>query len=86
MAKYSGSGQSFDDPIQMTEVTNNMEAVSAEYAYLRQRYGTRNVDWKLVCQYLLQHEGRTYDRLDIELKGGDKLSIYFDITPYFGVY
>jgi hypothetical protein len=86
VAKYSGSGLSPDDPIVISDVANNIEAVKSEYEFLESRYGRRGITWTLELQTLLEHEGRMMDRLNIKLKSGEKVTLYFDITKYFGLF
>ena len=84
MVTYQGSGESTDDPIVIEGVSNNFEAVQAEYTYLSQKFGTRGVDWKMLQQSLIESNGRMMDKMDIELSNGSKVTLYFDITEYFG--
>ncbi|MFX1564298.1 MAG: hypothetical protein ACFFDP_13425 [Promethearchaeota archaeon] len=83
---FTGSGTK-DDPIQISGVSTNIEAIKAEYECLTQRYGKRRVDWKLERQALIKTpDGRMCDALYIELADGTKVEVWFDITPYFGKY
>ena len=84
MAKYSGSGSSPDNPIVISDVANDIEAVMSEYVFLERQYGRRGIEWILETQALIEHEGRTMDRMDIKLKSGQKVTLYFDITKYIG--
>lgn len=83
-ASFSGSGTS-EDPIQISGVSTNFEAVNAEYEYLRQRFGKKGQDWRLIRQALVKSPaGQLCDQLFIELADGSKVEVWFDITPYFG--
>jgi hypothetical protein len=84
MPSYSGSGESVDDPIIISDVDGHFDAINAEYSYLRKKYGERGVEWWLVQQSLLGHEGKQIDAMEIKLKSGDIVILYFDITKYFG--
>lgn len=84
LIKYSGSGKSLDDPIVIEGAKNNFEGIRAEYMYIEEKYGRRNVDWRLLRQALLESNNKIYDKLAIELKSGDVVEIYFDITNFFG--
>lgn len=84
VAKYSGSGLSTDDPIVISDVADNLDAVKSEYEFLESQYGRRGITWTLELQTLLEHKGRMMDRMDIKLKSGERVSLYFDITKYFG--
>jgi hypothetical protein len=81
---FTGSGTKAN-PIQISGVSTNFEAVRAEYEYLNQRYGKRGVDWKLERQVLIQiTDKRMCDVLHIDLADGTKVKLWFDVTPYFG--
>ncbi|MBV8037589.1 hypothetical protein [Roseateles sp.] len=54
--------------------------VQAEYIWLMQRYP----GFKLRVQALVHKDARHYDRLDITTADGRELSIWFDITAFFG--
>ena len=84
MVTYQGSGESIDDPIIIEGVSNNFEAVQAEYSYLSQKFGNKGVDWKMLQQSLMGSNGRMLDKMDIELSDGRRITLYFDITKYFG--
>ena len=86
MVSYSGSGDSVKDPIVISDVKTDFEAVKAEYAYLARRFGRKGVDWKLILQTLHSSEGKQIDSIEVELPGGKRLTLYFDITKYFGVF
>ncbi|MHA1929054.1 MAG: hypothetical protein ACTSV2_10820 [Candidatus Thorarchaeota archaeon] len=84
MVTYQGSGESPDDPIIIEGVSGNFEAEQAEYSYLSQKFGNRGVDWKMLQQSLIESNGRMMDRMELELSGGSQVTLYFDITEYFG--
>ena len=63
---------------------DNIAGIMAEYEYLENRYGVRDVDWKLFMQSLITGNRKSYDLLTIELKDGSRKSFYFDITGFFG--
>jgi hypothetical protein len=84
MPSYSGSGKSLEDPIVISGVESHFAAIGAEYQYLRDTFGAQGVDWSLIRQSLLGHEGRQIDSMEIQLKSGEELTLYFDITKYFG--
>jgi len=86
MVSYKGTGESSDDPIIIGGVSNNMEAVRAEYSYLSQKFGVKGVDWNLLQQSLMGINDRMMDKMDIELSDGRKITLYFDITEHFGSY
>ena len=84
MATYSGSGETLEDPIIISDVESHFEAIAAEYEYLDKKYGKRGVDWRLVQQSLLGQEGKQIDQMEIEVTGKGEFTYYFDITAYFG--
>jgi hypothetical protein len=86
MMSYSGSGESIGDPIVIFGVKTDLQAVDAEYEYLAKRFGRKDTDWKLVLQSLLDSGRKKIDSMEIELANGKRLTLYFDITKYFGVF
>lgn len=86
MVSYSGPGESVGNPIAISGVKTDLQAVDAEYAYLAKRFGRRGTDWKLLLQSLLDSDGKQIDKMDIELSSGECLTIYFDISRCFGVF
>jgi hypothetical protein len=84
MPNYNGSGQSTDNPIIITNVQNHMEGVRAEYEYLEQLYGPRGSAWTLVQQSLLFINESPIDKMDIKLADGAEITLYFDISSFFG--
>ena len=84
VVSYSGAG-TVDDPIRILGVSNNYEAVQAEYQYLQKRFGVQNRDWKLVRQVLVKTPtGRMNDLMVVRQADGRPIEIRFDITEYFG--
>ncbi|TYT26725.1 hypothetical protein FZO89_10900 [Luteimonas viscosa] len=58
---------------------------SAEGVPLEYRWIERNLpDSKIERQALVNNGGKIYDRFDVVLPSGEKRSVYFDITKYFG--
>ena len=78
-----GSGDSREDAIVIKNAANHRAGVNVEYFYLQERFGKRDIHWKLVMQALLKGE-RPVDWLKIELPDGITKSIYFDISEFFG--
>ena len=79
-----GSGESPANAVIIRGAPNSMAGVQAEYRYLKQHFGQRNLKWRLLKQYLLQTGDKTFDVITIELADGAKRIIYFDITEFFG--
>ncbi len=77
---FTGLG-SKEDPIRISGISTNFEAISAEYKYLNQKYGERGVDWKLLRQALVNDpNGPICDILYIELTDGTNIEVWIDIT------
>jgi hypothetical protein len=56
--------------------------VNAEYHYLTQQFGTRNIDWKPESQGLVRSTDRAYDKTEIVLADGSRRVVFFDITNF----
>ena len=76
---------SADDPIIIKGAEGHFNAVAAEYQYIAMKYGTRQKDWELLGQALINHKGRMIDEMRIRLSNGKLVILYFDITEYFGL-
>jgi hypothetical protein len=84
MIQYSdNSGTSLTEAVKITGAASHFESVDAEYRYLAQRYGTRNVDFIVEEQHLICDEGRHYDILKITQRNGERVSVFFDITESY---
>ncbi len=75
-----GDGSSFNDAIVISDCTES-EGVHQEYIELKKIFGP----YKTNSQRLMEHEGKMFDVLDVELPRG-KLVVYFDISAFFGKY
>ena len=78
-----GTGETIEDAV-ITNATNSLVGIAAEYRYVSSKCGRRNLDWKLKLQAHVEKDGRHYDVLTVELKNGDVRSFYFDITKFYG--
>ena len=74
-----GDGSSLEKAIIVKGATEQT-GVDAEYAYLAQHYP----GYKLGRQSLQHVKGRSYDVLDFTTADGKKMTIFFDITEFFG--
>jgi hypothetical protein len=72
-------GSSFEKAILIKE-KNEMAGIDAEYAWIKQNYP----DSKLKGQSLVNHDNKPYDIIKIKTSDGKELSIYFDISNFFG--
>ncbi|WP_129588390.1 hypothetical protein [Solilutibacter silvestris] len=59
---------------------NESEGVPMEYQWISARYP----GFKRGGQSLLMSGGKSYDKIDITTADGQKKSLYFDITSFFG--
>lgn len=79
-----GDGSSVEQAV-IIEAPDPFTGVDAEYQFLSERLGKRDVDWTVVKQANLRAKGREYDRITVELKpSGKKVDYYFDITNFYG--
>jgi hypothetical protein len=79
-----GSGDSPEEAVIIKNADNHSDGVSAEYQYLRMKFGKRDLHWKLILQVLLRGE-KPIDRLTIELADGTIKQIHFDTSEFFGI-
>lgn len=80
MVKISGgNGTSYENAIVITDCSH-FEGVDQEYVELKKRFG----NYKLIRQSLLEHNGKNYDLLEIQLEKGIKKLVYFDVSEFFG--
>jgi len=78
----NNGGKTLETAIVIKDCTN-AEGVGAEYDFLEKEYGARGVGWQLENQALIESKGRHYDELDISLKDGTKIALFFDIEEFF---
>jgi hypothetical protein len=79
MKVSGGDGSSYENAIVISDCSNQ-EGVQQEYKEVRKRFG----EYRLIRQVLLEHEGKMYDKLELELKDSEHVDVYFDITDFFG--
>lgn len=72
-------GSSFENAIVIEEKTET-QGVSAEYKWLAKNYP----GYKSESQALLYNNSRPYDKINIKTADGKHISVYFDISNYFG--
>ncbi len=85
-----GMGNSRDNPIIIHRQVPN-DYTSVEYGILRCLGKGRGIEWKVIQQSLLSHNGRKLDQLKIETKETTENEVitqienyYFDITECYG--
>src|SRR5215470_12184738 len=74
------TGDSIGSAIVLPGVTDEITGVPAEYAYIREHYP----GWLFQGQALIHENGRHYDMLLVVGPNGEKRSVYFDITDWYG--
>lgn len=81
-----GSGASDTDAV-VVDVATSVEGILAEYAYLAHLYGRPNLDWSLDKQVTNDEAERIYDVLTVHtLNNGEKHTLWFDISAFYGKY
>lgn len=71
-----------DHPVVIAETRANA-GVPAEYAWLARTFGTQEKDWKIDLRSLGRNSrGRTVETFRIQLTGGTRLDVHFDITSF----
>jgi hypothetical protein len=58
----------------------NQEGVNQEYLEIRKRFK----EYKLGQQSLLVDTGKLYDKLELIVENGKHITVFFDITDFFG--
>ena len=61
-----------------------VESVDSEYKYISDRYGKKDVDWKLEKQVVFEESGNHYDEIKITLNSGEEKIFYFDVSSFWG--
>jgi len=80
-----GDGSSIDKAIVIRGARGEGDGVQAEYWYLAQLYGPKGAGHDVLQQSLLNKNGHAYDALDVHVTAGNlSMTVYFDITDYFG--
>src|SRR5579885_1821663 len=75
-----GDGASLETAITIVGAGGENDGVAAEYAWI----ATNRPGFKRLTQALLSHAGHSYYRLDLLSPQGERVSIYFDISDFFG--
>ena len=78
-SKIQRDGSSYEKAIIINE-RNEKAGVDAEYSWLRQNYP----GYKTERQSLVHHKNVPYDIIDIVTANGEKKSIYFNLSKFFG--
>ena len=85
MVGYStNKGKSIEDAIIITDVNDHFAGIDAEYLFIENKFGERGKKWKLIKQELLNEKQQVFDRMTIQLNDQTVVSLYFDLTAFFG--
>ena len=79
----AGPGDTIGTAVIIRGAPTSSIGVNAEYHYLTQQFGARDLDWKLERQSLLQTADRAYDKMEIVLTDGSRRVVFFDITEFW---
>ena len=75
-----GDGSSIEKAVVIKNAKNEQEGVGAESQWIRKIHP----GWSKGRQAELEDSGRNYDRIEYTTPGGEKETIFFDITDFFG--
>lgn len=80
-----GDGSSKEQAVIINATSTNV-GVTAEYDYIKKKYGQENVDWERESQMLTrkQLDGKIFDIVTVKLKDGSSRTFWFDITAFYG--
>ena len=79
-----GNGATIDTAIIILGARAETEVIHAELHRLRDWYGKLGEDWYKVNQEHTQFRDREIDVIDIVFKNGQKRTLYFDVTEWWG--
>jgi hypothetical protein len=77
---YSGGDGSSIENAVIIGAPNNFIGVDAEYDWIKKNHPT----WRLEQQSLMNAGGKMYDKMDFRTPEGGAVTLYFDITNFFG--
>jgi len=80
-----GQGETAENAVVINTRSSKI-GIAAEYAYVEQICGERDVDWNLQGQRLLttDDKSKAFDQLYVKLKDGKIKEFWFDITAFHG--
>lgn len=79
-----GDGMTIETAV-VVKAPNERDGIAAEYLYIGNKYGARNVDWSVVSQSSSSKTNKKYDTICIKLtKGNRQITLYFDTTAFYG--
>ena len=80
-ADSRGNEGTIDRPV-VIALTSSIKGVQAEYDYLTNRFGERDLDWELVSHEQSRQGKRVMECFVIKNSGGRQETVYFDITSF----
>ena len=85
--QYSDAlGKDPDNPIVITGAQHDMVGTMAILAWLIDRHGTMNADWRIAVKSSRGDADKHIDVYTIELRSGERETYYFDVTESFGMW
>ena len=77
-----GTGDSLQNAIVIKKTPKGLSAEGAEHLFLTQRFGAKDVRWRLKQHELLRLDNRVYDRYVIALGDDNERTLYFEVTEW----
>ena len=74
-----GDGSSIEKAV-IIKAPDNFTGIRAEYQWIRKNHP----DWQLEQQSVVNTGGTIYDKMDFQTPQGEPVSLYFDITDFYG--
>ncbi len=79
-----GNGDTVEAAIVVRGARFDLVGTYAEFWWLTQKYGQKDIDWKLLTHSTGEHGGRYIDTFELQLAEGKLLTVFFDCTESFG--
>jgi hypothetical protein len=79
-----GTGETVETAIVVRGARFDLEGTSAEFHWLTQTYGKKDIDWKLSSHSHGNYGGRDIDTFELRLADGTPLTVFFDCTESYG--
>ncbi len=79
-----GDGDTIATAVVVRGAGSDLAGTYSEFAWLVDKYGQMDKDWKLLSHSHGQYGDRDIDTFEIELASGARLCVYFDCTESFG--
>jgi hypothetical protein len=79
IVERDGNGTSMENAVVINEQTETA-GVDAEYVWLKENYP----GYTLISQKEVASNGKHYDKMEIKTADGKSMTIFFDISNFFG--